>query len=178
MKTTLRTQRLELRPARDSDLGRLVALVGDYEVSKMLAVVPHPYTVEDGKAWLEKARSGNEAVFVIDDGSGLIGAVGVRDPHGDPSIGYWLGRPFWGMGYMSEAVKAVVDWVFGNTDAARIRSEAMQENPGSLRVQRKLGLVEIGSGTCESRARGSGLPSIRTELTRSAHETWQTRPGD
>lgn len=166
----LKTARLTLRAPNDGDLARIVALIGDYEVSKMLAHAPHPYTEAHGREWLGQTIGDGEAgelVFAIDDGSGLIGAVSFRDLQKTPVIGYWLGRSYWGRGYMSEAARAALDWLFRTTDHDTVIAEAMDDNPASLKVQEKLGFTVVGAGSCPSRARGESLPATKTELKRA-----------
>jgi len=74
----LKTERLVLRPLKLSDADRVTALVGDFEVARMLSVVPHPYSTEDAVWWINQTAAftdGGERAFAIDDGMGLIGAV-------------------------------------------------------------------------------------------------------
>ncbi|ADZ72564.1 GNAT family N-acetyltransferase [Polymorphum gilvum] len=166
---TLATGRLTLRAPESADLDRLVALVGDYEVAKMLAVVPHPYRHEDGLAWLARVNAGTpdgETTWAVDDGSGLIGCVSLGKLQQAPSLGYWLGRPYWGKGYMSEAARAALAWFFDQYPAGKVVSQAMDENPASMNVLRKLGFQDDGTGTCSSLARGEARPSTKLRLHR------------
>jgi len=169
MTPVIETARLTLRSPDEGDLERIVDLIGDYDVSSMLSRVPHPYTQDDGRAWLARSAAPEkhgEWVFAIDDGSGLVGAVSFRELHKTPVIGYWLGRWYWGRGYMSEAVSAALDWLFRETDHDTVVGEAMNENPASLKVQEKLGFTVVGESSCESRARGEARPATRMELKR------------
>jgi RimJ/RimL family protein N-acetyltransferase len=169
MLPVLKTTRLTLRPPEEADLDRIVELIGDYEVSKMLAVVPHPYTHQDGRDWLARTAGSvedGEVVFAIDHGDGLMGCVSVGKLPSRPSLGYWLGRPYWGKGYMSEAACAVLTWVFEKHGIDTVFSQAMDENPASLNVMRKLGFSVEGRGSCESMARGVARPATRTRLER------------
>jgi len=170
----LKTQRLRLRAPEMRDLGALVELLSDYDVAKMLARVPYPYDREGGRAWLETAvaRTDNwpaadELPFHIDLNGAMIGCVSFRALQQTPHIGYWLGRPYWGNGYMSEAVAAAVDWLFLETDHNRLISEAMTENPASLKVMEKVGFRRTGENSCQSVARGRDMPAITTELVRA-----------
>lgn len=170
MMPVIETERLTLRAPHEGDLGRIVDLIGDYDVSSMLSRVPHPYTEADGRAWLARSAAPEkygERVFAIDDGSGLIGAVSFRELQNTPVIGYWLGRPYWGRGYMSEAVCAALDWLFRTTDHDTVVGEAMNENPASLKVQEKMGFAVVGETACESLARGEARPATWMELKRT-----------
>lgn len=174
MTDILRTARLTLRAPDDSDIDRVVELAGDFEVSKMLAVVPHPYERRHAVEWLAHIRATDgkdEQAFAIDDGDGLIGAISFRKLRETPRIGYWLGRPFWGRGYMSEAAHAALTWLFSSFDTNVVEAEAMAENPASIAVLRKLGFEETASGSCASEARGGAMPSLILRLERNTFLT-------
>ncbi|NRG16422.1 GNAT family N-acetyltransferase [Rhizobiales bacterium] len=174
MTDNLKTARLTLRTPCDHDIDRVVEFAGDFEVSKMLAVVPHPYERRNAIEWLEHIRATDgkdEQTFAIDDGSGLIGAISFRKLRETPRIGYWLGRPFWGRGYMSEAAHAALTWLFSTFDAHGVEAEAMAENPTSIAVLRKLGFEETASGNCASQARGEAMPSLVLRLERNTFLT-------
>lgn len=169
----IETERLVLRGPRISDLDRCAELLDDYDVAKMLARVPYPYDLETGKAFLARAAENwadraqaDGLVFCIDHDGWMIGCLGFDKLRQTPHLGYWLGRRWWGRGFMSEAARAALGWFFQNTDHARVTSEAMTENPASLKVMEKLGFRAVGEGECSSLARGGAVPSIRTELLR------------
>ncbi|MTH95114.1 GNAT family N-acetyltransferase [Roseibium sp. RKSG952] len=170
----LTTERLVLRPPVPEDLDRCAELLGDYEVAKMLTVVSHPYDLRAGRDFLAKAARGwadwqnaDELVFQIDREGQMIGCLSFGALQETPRIGYWLGRPYWGKSYMSEAVRAAADWLFRNTDHALIVSRVMTENAASLTVMEKAGFRVVGDGTCQSLARGRAMPAWRTELSRA-----------
>lgn len=174
MAEILKTARLVLRAPDEGDIDRLVELAGDYEVSKMLAVVPHPYERRHAEEWIAHFNDlpqDEERSFAIDDGSGLIGVVSFRQLRENPRIGYWLGRPYWGMGYMSEAAHAALTWLFSTHDVDSVVAEAMQENLASIAILRKLGFADDGEGSCDSRARGAARPSLQLRLERNAFLT-------
>ncbi|CTQ55366.1 Putative ribosomal N-acetyltransferase YdaF [Roseibium album] len=170
----IETDRLTIRPPRSDDLDRCAELLGDYEVAKMLSRVPHPYDLEQGREYLarsvqrwENVSQADELGFHFDHDGELIGGLGFKKLQETPEIGYWLGRPYWGKGYMSEALKAAIGWLFENTSHARIAGEAMTENPASLKVMEKMGFRKVGEVGCASVSRGDTLPAIRTEMTRT-----------
>jgi len=170
----IETGRLVLRVPRLEDLDRCAELLGDYEVAKMLSRVPHPYDLEVGRKKLQNSiarwtdwRQTDDLGFQIDLQGQMIGGVGFKKLRQTPEIGYWLGRPYWGKGYMSEAARAAVAWLFENTDHSMIACEAMTENPASLSVAKKIGFREVGEVGCASLSRGGTVPAIRTELTRT-----------
>lgn len=170
----IRTERLVLRAPCPEDLDRCAELLGDYEVAKMLSRVPYPYDLEQGRQYLassvqrwENVAEADELGFHVDHEGKLIGGLGFKKLQETPEIGYWLGRPYWGKGYMSEALRAAVGWVFENTGHERLACEAMTENPASIKVMEKAGFRAVGEVGCASVSRGETLPAIRSELTRT-----------
>ncbi|WP_298817727.1 GNAT family N-acetyltransferase [uncultured Roseibium sp.] len=171
---SLKTRRLELRSPEPDGLERCAELLGDYEVVKMLSRVPYPYDLEAGKTYLARsverwrdAATADELGFHIDHDGQMIGAIGFKTLQETPKIGYWLGRSYWGNGFMSEAVKAAVTWLFQNTAHDLLAGEAMIENSGSLKVLEKLGFRRVAQIDCESVSRGSFVPALRMEVTRT-----------
>ena len=169
MAIVLESRRLTLRRPEQGDIGRMVDLLGDFEVSKMLSSVPYPYRPEDAASWIAALPPDGEptgAEFAIDAGAGLIGGIGFNSDDGHPVLGYWLGRPYWRRGYMSEAVVRMLDWMFSDGGHDVVRSGVFDGNTASLRIQRKNGFEITGRNTVHCLARGVELPHINTAVTR------------
>lgn len=162
------TERLVLRPPEERDLAGIAELLDDLAVSAMLARVPHPYRLDHAKAWfaLVQRGDGEGPVFAISTGGDAIGMIGFRDQNGEQTLGYWLGRPHWGLGLMTEAARAAIGWFFGNNDEDEIFAGAFTDNPASLRVQRKLGFEPIGESQLECLATGQARLETKTRLSR------------
>ncbi|MCK7613698.1 GNAT family N-acetyltransferase [Roseibium sediminicola] len=170
----IETERLVLRAPCPEDLSACAELLGDYEVAKMLSRVPYPYDLEGGRAYLARSverwqdvAGADEIGFHVDHDGEMIGGMGFKKLQETPEIGYWLGRPYWGKGFMSEAVEAAVTWLFRNTDHERLAGEAMTENAGSLKVLEKLGFRLVGEVGCASVSRGATVPALRMEVTKT-----------
>src|SRR5579863_7532042 len=125
MNTILQTARLILRPPEQGDIPKLVPLIGNYSVAKNLSKVPHPYAPADAHRWLAEVRAmranGDDYPFALIrkyDGA-FIGVCAVH-PARDFEFGYWLGEPFWGNGYTTEAGRRVVDFAFEQLDAGKL----------------------------------------------------------
>jgi RimJ/RimL family protein N-acetyltransferase len=175
MTPVLRTPRLTLRRPTGSDIDRLLQLASDFEVARMLERMPHPYTLSDGEAWLAGIGSDpRQTDFAIDDGSGLIGGISLRGLDETPVIGYWLGRPYWGRGYMREAAGAVLGGLFDSRDVAQVEARAMTENTASLKVLAKLGFEDVGPAECTSTACGQTRPARRCLLDRATFHRLMT----
>jgi RimJ/RimL family protein N-acetyltransferase len=178
MDVTLSTGRLLLRQPRRDDAPRIARYLNNFRVAGNLARVPYPYREADAHAWLATWRADTppaQTGFVLDlPGEGLIGNCGFHlAPDGTPSVGYWLGEPFWNRGFMSEALAAVVGWYFEVTEATSVASGVFTFNKASLAIQRKVGFTEIGTSTIHCLARHEDVRHIDTVLTRA---TWAARP--
>ena len=180
--STIRTARLTLAPVRPDDDERLFPLFSDWEVIRWLSSPPWPYTRADMQDFVRQQAAPNpadpETRFVIARDEEPIGLIGVRmRPAGHlqrgagPNIGYWLGRPYWGRGYMTEALRGVVRHVFGGAPHDAIYCGVFVGNDASLRVQEKVGFVRDGETMLRSRPRGGEFPHINTVLTRTAFAT-------
>ena len=177
----LETKRLMLRQPKAADIGRFLPLIADYEVSKNLAVVPHPYTEDDACAYVVKASRGwaektdfNFAVLRKQDGS-FIGLCGVH-PSREWEFGYWVGKPYWGQGYATEAGRRVVAFGFDELNAERLGAGWYKDNPASGRVLEKLGFTWVGEKEQSCAARGCSVPCNRVVLDRATYMTRKMMP--
>jgi RimJ/RimL family protein N-acetyltransferase len=169
------TDRLVLRPLEPTDAERIQALISDWNVLRTLSSPPYPYRIEHARAFLAAAipkhSSGTGMVLALTRDRELIGLVGI-EPHPRGSmLGYWLGRAYWGQGYMSEAAPAVVGHFFKSTKAETLASGYFAGNGASWRIQDKLGFRFLREGMLHSRPWGKDLPHIDTVLTRDRFET-------
>jgi RimJ/RimL family protein N-acetyltransferase len=142
----IETKRLVLRAPIRGDVPDLVRLADNRNVSARLARMPSPYTRADAVGFIEiTAQRSDERPYAITLSENLIGVVGFSYHEGElPELGYWLGEPFWGQGYMSEAARALVDVAHATHQYDRIAARAVPDNLASLRVLEKLGFRRIG----------------------------------
>ena len=115
----------------------------------MTLLIPHPY--EDGMAeeWIASLRPSYEAgehvtfAVVLREGDELVGSIGMnlnaRDNNGE--LGYWIGVPYWGLGYCTEAASEMVRYGFEVLGLHRIHSNHFGSNPASGRVMQKIGMI-------------------------------------
>jgi len=146
------TERLVLRAPRMEDAPAVQRLAGAREVAATTATIPHPY--EDGvaEAWIEslaeKRATGEDVVFAITlrEGGELVGTVGMRikPQHLRAEIGYWVGVPYWGKGYATEAARALLDYGFGELGLRKMYAHHYVKNPASGRVLQKIGMTSEG----------------------------------
>jgi RimJ/RimL family protein N-acetyltransferase len=178
----IRIARLVLRLVRAGDGERLFALFADWEVIRWLSSPPWPYTRADMQSFIreraEPASEDAECRFAITLEREPIGSIGVRmrpashlQRGAGPNIGYWLGRRYWGRGYMTEALYGVVSHLFSTLSHDAIYCGAFVGNEASLRVQEKVGFVRDGETMLRSRPRGGEFPHVNTLVTRTKFES-------
>ena len=143
-KTTLKTARLILRPYSDADIPELLPLVGAREVAATTLRIAHPYTELDARAFLQLALQPGKiwlAITLRDDGR-QIGGTGLRveEQHRHAELGYWLGVPYWGKGYATEAAREMVRHGFEDLNLHRIFASHFKHNPASGRILIRLGM--------------------------------------
>lgn len=163
-RTRLETRRLLLRPPEERDAARLAMLCHNPKVALQTSRMPYPYAESDALAWIVQVRASNAvgANFLIThrDGGDVLGATGFGAiDGGEAEIGYWIGEPYWGQGYATEAVQAVIDHAFTSTDLAQVAGRCRVGNIGSRRVLEKCGFQNRGGGMVQSRALRGWVPT-------------------
>ncbi len=146
---TLRTARLTLRPFTLADAPGVEELAGAYEVAQSTLLIPHPYPAGAAEEWIgrheEDFAQNRIHHFAIDDGQ-LVGAIGlVMKGDAIAEIGYWIGVPFWGRGYASEAAAEIVRYGFEQCALYRVFACHFTRNPASGRVLQKAGMTYEGT---------------------------------
>jgi len=150
---TIKTDSLILRSFALYDAAELQRLIGERDIAARTINIPHPY--EDGMAeeWIGKHQENFEKEvdihFAIVDGKegfliGGIGIININKEYDNAEIGYWIGLPFWGNGYCTEAAKAVVKYGFEVLGLHRIHAQHFTRNPASGRVMQKIGMKYEG----------------------------------
>jgi RimJ/RimL family protein N-acetyltransferase len=146
---TLQTERLTLRPLRAADAAAITLYAGDFDVARMTTSIPHPFALDDAEGFIARmarADPARELVLAIEHRrNGLIGVLGFHpNPDGATEIGYWLGRPFWGAGCMTEAAAAALAWVRKSWNRRFLASGHFADNPASGAVLIKTGFLYTG----------------------------------
>lgn len=143
-----RTPRLLLRPGWAEDAPALTAAIADEGIVRNLARAPWPYTEDDARAFLASWADAVMPRFLMVQRTAsaprLIGCIGI-DPaeDGELELGYWIARPFWGLGYATEAGRHMIE--LARTLGLRsLRSAHFIDNPASGAVLRKLGFAPTG----------------------------------
>jgi [ribosomal protein S5]-alanine N-acetyltransferase len=167
----LGSERLLLRPPEFRDVAAITTWLGDYDIAKNLASAPHPYREEDAEAHVARsieARALGEGYHfsVLRRADGVfMGQCGLRLKEGRFRLGYWLGKPFWGLGFASEAAGRVLAYAFDDLKADGVSAGWFHDNPASGRVLEKLGFRHDGAFPQTSLARGHHVYCHEVTLT-------------
>lgn len=166
------TERLVLRPPHEDDVDEIVALANNIKVASMLARMPFPYDEDDARTFLrsvrERRNGGCAYALTLADSGAFIGGAGLDRKDDRLELGYWIGEPYWGHGYATEAAHALVDLAFRATDIDVLDVSCRVINAGSRRVIHKCGFQYAGQGMMDSVAAGK-VPIERYQLDR---RTW------
>jgi RimJ/RimL family protein N-acetyltransferase len=144
----IETDRLVLDLPIPTDRDRVIEYCRDPLFERFLTL-PWPYEPRHADFFLETfvpkgwAR-GNELTWAIrlESGGPLLGIIGWRRDHGD--LGFWLGSPHRGYGYMTEATIAVTDRLIRELDLGEVAWECVAGNAASASVARKAGFAYSG----------------------------------
>ena len=155
----LTTDRLTLRPWRESDLNDFYEYASVDGVGQMAGWNPHR-NVEESKMILTHFIKGKH-VFALEYQGKVIGSLGIEEyseenyPELDAlqgrEIGYVLSKAYWGIGLMPEAVKAVIVWLFDEIQLDFIIVGHFDRNAQSKRVIEKCGFQYIKTTKFETR---------------------------
>jgi RimJ/RimL family protein N-acetyltransferase len=134
-----------LRPWVESDLGSLVKHANNPKIAaNMTDAFPHPYTEENGKAFIAMAMRA-PSILAIEVNGEAVGGIGIH-PQSDimcknAELGYWIGEAFWGKGIITQAVKQMLDMAFSKYDITRVYARPFGSNVASQRVLEKAGFT-------------------------------------
>jgi RimJ/RimL family protein N-acetyltransferase len=166
------TERLVLRPPHDDDVPDLAKLATSRRIAEMLARMPHPYGAREARAFIDMARrhSGAGCVYAVTiaESGAFVGCAGLNGTERGLELGYWIGEPYWGLGYATEAAHALVDLAFRATGIEVLHVACRVINGASRRVIHKCGFQYAGQGMMDSIAAGR-TPVERYTLDR---KTW------
>ena len=143
-----RIRKWELSDAKD-----LAAALSNKKVQDNLRDgLPYPYTEQDGKEFVSAMLSADENetfAFAIMADDKVVGSIGIfrqGNIHSQTAeLGYYIAEEYWGKGIMTEAVKQICEYVFGDSDIIRIYAEPFAYNMASCRVLEKVGFQYEGT---------------------------------
>lgn len=146
---TLYTDRLILRPWTLEDAENLYKYASNPDVGPIAGWPPHK-SVEESRNVIENVLNGDECFAIcLKEDNQAIGAIGLNlNGHTDMTerddeceLGYWLGKPFWGNGFMPEAAKELFRHAFEDLGMTTVWCGYYDGNNKSKRVQEKCGFT-------------------------------------
>ena len=148
----INSERLILRSYEYSDVADLIEGLNNIEVSKWMATVPFPYTEEDAKSFIERAKNNDENVkmslaIVLKENNKVIGGTeiaNINKKDGTAGGGIWLNEKYQKNGYGTEAFSAKIKYCFDVLGLRRIENGYFLGNEKSRKMQHKLGYKEEG----------------------------------
>ena len=177
----LETRRLWLRWPRLADVQAIVRLAGEKAVAEMTARIPHPYdarrrgalrlpcsAIQCGR---RGAAAGHHAEGPPERLVGMVG-IGPSPRTAAPHLGYWLGAPYWGQGYATEAARALIDAFFAYTAAAEISLGGPGDQPGLAAGAREVRLRL--SGLRPDGVQGAGAACFPVDHLRLDRRAWES----
>lgn len=143
-----RTPRLLLRPGWMEDAPALAEAIGDPSVLRNLTRAPAIYGLAEAEAFLSRpqdSRLPRLLAFTRTKGAPrLVGGCGIHlAEDGTAELGYWIARPYWGLGFATEAARAVMHMARAS-GVRDIRAVHFVDNPASGSVLRKIGFRTTG----------------------------------
>ena len=171
------TKRLVLRLPRPADDGAMLALLNDPAIARMTARVPHPMTLADIAGRRRLNKGGGEKMYAVERDGELIGGAGIKllgsgePPRIMPRLGYWIGAPYQGNGFGTEAVGALVRVCFKSADCDVVGAGVFADNRASVRMLEKCGFEPVGRYMTFSAAREIQVDTIDFNLTAARYRT-------
>lgn len=149
----LETDRLILRPLTSADVASIQRFASVREVADAMISIPHPYPEGEAERYVAKRiaefEEGLSRAFAIERKAdqAFCGVIEIRDiekEHAQAELSFWLAVEAWGQGYMSEALKPMLEVGFKDLDLNRLYAYHMVRNPGSGKVLQKNGFTQEG----------------------------------
>lgn len=149
LKAVLQTERLILRPWEDGDAEELFRYAKDPDIGPIAGWLPHT-SIENSREIIRDVLSAPETYAVILKETGKpVGSVGLLFkesgtkplPEGEAELGYWIGKPYWGRGLITEASREVIRHAFEDLDVQQIWCVCDDSNDKSKRVMGKCGFI-------------------------------------
>ncbi|WP_396594082.1 GNAT family N-acetyltransferase [Brevundimonas sp. R86498] len=161
------TRRLLLRAPSPQDIPAIARLANDEDISRMTLRMPYPYGANDAEAFVVAVAAQDPAkanTFLIEhEALGPVGVIGLfEDADPAPEAGYWIGRPYWGRGFATEALEGALLWTGRRWRKRALVSGHFADNPASGRVLEKAGFLYTGEVRKQfSKARGEPVETRR-----------------
>jgi len=172
----IRTPRFTLRRIRQSDAEMFAHACNDPLIARNTARIPHPYTLDDARAFVARAENafdaGEEYAFAVFENDRLVACSGIMTlGDGAYELGYWVAADARGKGAATEAARGVVAYGFERRGAARLEAGHFADNPASGRILERIGFRYTGEKKQQnSVGRGCAAQCVRMMLPRDSYK--------
>lgn len=152
MQPTFVTERLTLRPLQLTDASSIQQLAGQKDVASTTLSVPYPYPDGAAESFIAATHErynknlGSTFALISNETNELVGCAGMHivSDYDRAELAYWVGKPYWGQGYATEAAQRILEYGFNELKLNRIWAAAMDSNPASSMVMQKIGMKYEG----------------------------------
>jgi len=181
----METNRILLRPWRESDAATLFKYASDPEVGPRAGWPPHKSVEESLEIirtvfrtetmWAVELKETGEAIGCV--GYLPAAAANLEIPSDQCEMGYWIARPYWGKGICTEAMRLVVDYCLNEKGFSVLWGTYFPSNPASGRVMEKCGFADTGRETlCPNLEIGSDRPVRVMKLEKTSNMKTEINP--
>ena len=145
----LYTERLMLRPWDEKDAEDLFEYAKDPDIGPIAGWPPHK-SIEESLNVIQNVLNSKECYAICEKENGkaigsmalkLNGDTDMTERDDECELGYWIGKPFWGRGYVPEAAKEIIRHGFEDLGMSTIWCGYYDGNSKSKRVQEKVGFI-------------------------------------
>ena len=180
----IKTDRLLLRPAEPDDALSLAARRSDADVARFQSWTT-PYDLKRAEQLLDAVVAQPEPqddqwwmLTIVDEHDTIVGDLAIHPSWGGRSveIGYTLARAHWGKGYATEAVAALAEYYFTQTDAVRLHAMLHPDNHASAAVLERTGFIYEGRTKLSYWVGSENTDDLLYGMTRADWRAWRDRP--
>ena len=155
----METDIILLRHWQESDADALYEYASEPEVGERAGWPPHQSKEQSREIIRTVFNNPTTWAIVLKETGKVVGAMGygpscecsLPSRKGEPTVGYWVGKPYWGMGICTEALRLMIEHIRRTTAIPSLISGHFTDNPASGRVMEKCGFIPTGETTFDSR---------------------------
>lgn len=148
----MQSDRILLRPFVESDAADLYKYASEPEVGIRAGWPPHQSVAESLEVIRTLFMNPTTWAVVLRETGEVIGAIGYGPScecemparEGEPTVGYWIGKPYWNQGICTEALRLMIEHIRTTTDIRSLVSGHYVDNPASGRVMEHCGFLPTG----------------------------------
>jgi len=140
------TERLLLRVPQPSDAQDVWRLADNPKVAAMIGTIPSPYPLSAATGWIERVterrQKGELLAYVIceREAGTLMGVISLNEIRDQTAnLAYWLGEPYWGHGYATEAAHQMVRVAFDHLQLDGLTALHLDHNRPSGTILQRIG---------------------------------------